>query len=811
LYSSSTCSSGGASAFHHRAFQKATVAASARRPPQNTQNNYHTASITMMPEGPEVRNLVDDLAPAIGKCRLIDIRFVSGRYSKTNPPDGFRSFAQTMTPFHPSSTTKSTTTATMPNQQYRDWFDKLMDDYKDETANFHDEKLHDANESACTNTVTANPEAVDVITDWNCKGKFIYILLDRGSKKNNAGLIHSEQAVDDDDDYQRSIWITLGMSGRFLSAKVLQQLEASGQSTHVRWYMELYNFVAATNQPMNEKQPTTSTTKIYYSDPRSFGTLKFCLSRQMLSEKLHSLGPDILTSCTEIDFLNVMDAQKNPEKKNICKFLVDQSNISGIGNYILAEGLYRAMIDPFASIQELDTTMRQKLFREIQAVAKESYQSLKKGNDNDDDFEFQCYGQEVCKRYGYRVQRETSGPHGRTIWYVDQQLFRPRNQRLPLPPTSSSSVSVSTRTPSSNRDSPNKNKNNKRSIVSDMTTEGGESASLESIPVVQNGVPESISKRIKPVASSRDRTSPQQDVNPRLATNTPGNAKLAAILDAATNQYNFTGIMTEPLYVTTTNAATPDSKKLTVMQELNSSALAASLLDGIQESRWKETLREPLQNSESFQQLALFLEEERLNGITIFPPRKEIFQALNLCPLESTKVVILGQDPYHGVGQGHGLAFSVRKRVRPPPSLLNIFKEAIDDVGIQTPQHGNLEYWARQGVLLLNAVLTVQQGKANSHKNKGWEKVTDMIIQELCSWHESRGGSLVFLLWGNYAAEKVDHVIDTDRHTIIQSSHPSPLGATKTTTPFIGSKCFSRANAALQEMDKDPIDWNVEP
>jgi uracil-DNA glycosylase len=271
--------------------------------------------------------------------------------------------------------------------------------------------------------------------------------------------------------------------------------------------------------------------------------------------------------------------------------------------------------------------------------------------------------------------------------------------------------------------------------------------------------------------------------------------------------------MNEPLYVSTStaNAASlPNSEKQT-MQELDSSALATAILDGLQESKWSETLREQLQNSEPFQQLAVFLEEERLNGITIFPPRKEIFQALNLCPLESTKVVILGQDPYHGLGQGHGLAFSVRKRVRPPPSLLNIFKEAIDDVGIQTPPHGNLEYWARQGVLLLNAVLTVQQGKANSHKNKGWEKVTDLIIKELCAWHESRGGSLVFLLWGNYAAEKVDHVIHTDRHTIIQSSHPSPLGATKTKTPFIGSKCFSRANAALQEMGKDPIDWNVDP
>jgi len=231
-----------------------------------------------------------------------------------------------------------------------------------------------------------------------------------------------------------------------------------------------------------------------------------------------------------------------------------------------------------------------------------------------------------------------------------------------------------------------------------------------------------------------------------------------------------------------------------------------TLLYGLTDETWKQHLHRATVESESFQKLAEFLEEEvSVNGSTVYPPKKEIFAALNYCPFDQVKVVIVGQDPYHGPGQGHGLAFSVRKGVKAPPSLQNIIREAIEDVGIEEPRHGNLEYWAKQGVLLLNTVLTVRQGEAFSHANRGWEDFTDAVIQEL---NEKRT-NLVFLLWGNHAAIKARGV-DENRHTIIKSSHPSPLGATKTKAPFLGSKCFSRANKALVDAGLDPIDWNIE-
>ena len=163
-----------------------------------------------------------------------------------------------------------------------------------------------------------------------------------------------------------------------------------------------------------------------------------------------------------------------------------------------------------------------------------------------------------------------------------------------------------------------------------------------------------------------------------------------------------------------------------------------------------------------------------------------------------------GQDPYHGPGQGHGMAFSVRKGVPPPPSLKNIFREAVEDIGIDVPGHGNLQHWAKQGVLLLNSVLTVRRGEANSHKDKGWELFTDSVIQAL----NDQAESVVFLLWGNPAQQKASSV-DSTKHIVIKTSHPSPLVATKTKTPFIGSRCFSRVNAELVRMKKEPIDWNV--
>jgi uracil-DNA glycosylase len=232
-----------------------------------------------------------------------------------------------------------------------------------------------------------------------------------------------------------------------------------------------------------------------------------------------------------------------------------------------------------------------------------------------------------------------------------------------------------------------------------------------------------------------------------------------------------------------------------------------SLLDGLTEPGWKELLSEHVQ-TESFRNLAVFLEEERAKGRTIFPPRKDLFSALNLCPLDEVKVVIIGQDPYHGPGQAHGLAFSVQKGVRAPPSLQNIIREAIEDVGIEEPHHGNLEHWAKQGVLLLNAVLTVRQGEANSHAKKGWEEFTDAVIEKLTA--DEKHAGLVFLLWGNAAQKKAEAVVDGSKHTIICTSHPSPLGATKTGSPFLGSKCFSRTNTELINLGKEPIDWNLD-
>lgn len=186
---------------------------------------------------------------------------------------------------------------------------------------------------------------------------------------------------------------------------------------------------------------------------------------------------------------------------------------------------------------------------------------------------------------------------------------------------------------------------------------------------------------------------------------------------------------------------------------------------------------------------------------TIYPDMYDIFNALHLTPYAETKVVILGQDPYHGPGQAHGLSFSVKLGVKPPPSLQNIFKELHDDLGCPIPDHGNLEYWARQGVLLLNTVLTVRRGQANSHRGKGWEQFTDRVIEVL----NEREKPLVFILWGrNAQAKKV--MIDTDRHLVIESAHPSPYSAHQ---GFFGSRPFSRANEFLQKNGIPPIDWAI--
>mmetsp|Transcript_13079 Transcript_13079/g.20409 ORF Transcript_13079/g.20409 Transcript_13079/m.20409 type:complete len:335 (-) Transcript_13079:11-1015(-) len=207
-----------------------------------------------------------------------------------------------------------------------------------------------------------------------------------------------------------------------------------------------------------------------------------------------------------------------------------------------------------------------------------------------------------------------------------------------------------------------------------------------------------------------------------------------------------------------------------------------------------------------FETLVGFIHGRRTSGKIIYPPQNMVFSALNECPLDSIKVVIIGQDPYHGPNQAHGMSFSVLPGVPHPPSLRNMIKEAVEDVSIQPPakNYGYLINWSRQGVLLLNAVLTVEKASANSHQKKGWEQFTDAVIREVS--RQSPG--CVFLLWGKPAQAKA-RGIDRGKHRVIESAHPSPLSATKTNAPFIGSRCYSRANALLAELGREPVDWSI--
>lgn len=201
------------------------------------------------------------------------------------------------------------------------------------------------------------------------------------------------------------------------------------------------------------------------------------------------------------------------------------------------------------------------------------------------------------------------------------------------------------------------------------------------------------------------------------------------------------------------------------------------------------------------QQLRQFLQKEKENGKIIYPPGALWFNAFNSTPFDKVKVVILGQDPYHGPQQAHGLCFSVPKNIAPPPSLQNIFKELHSDLGITFPSHGCLQHWAGQGVLLLNAVLTVEQGKAAAHQGRGWEIFTDAAIKAL---NDKREG-LVFLLWGSYAQKK-GAIIDQHKHLVLQSAHPSPLSAYR---GFLGNKHFSQTNAYLKNHGQKEIDWSL--
>lgn len=218
------------------------------------------------------------------------------------------------------------------------------------------------------------------------------------------------------------------------------------------------------------------------------------------------------------------------------------------------------------------------------------------------------------------------------------------------------------------------------------------------------------------------------------------------------------------------------------------------------EPTWKQRVGELFEQPQMLA-LADFLRAEKRAGKVIYPPGPQIFAALDGTPFDAVKVVILGQDPYHGPGQAHGLCFSVRPGVPTPPSLDNIFKEIQRDLGIARPDHGCLLPWARQGVLLLNAVLTVERGLAGSHAGKGWEGFTDACIDALNREREN----LVFLLWGSYAQAK-GKLIDRQRHLVLKAPHPSPLSAHR---GFIGCGHFSRANEYLRDRGQDPVDWRL--
>lgn len=215
------------------------------------------------------------------------------------------------------------------------------------------------------------------------------------------------------------------------------------------------------------------------------------------------------------------------------------------------------------------------------------------------------------------------------------------------------------------------------------------------------------------------------------------------------------------------------------------------------ESSWKDEMSEEF-TKDYFKDLTNFLKQEKKNGQQIYPPGNKIFAAFENTPFEKVKVVIIGQDPYHGDGQANGLSFSVNDGIRKPPSLLNIFKELHEDVACPIPQNGNLEGWAKQGVLLLNATLTVNAASPGSHQKKGWENFTDAVIEKL----SSKRNGIVFILWGKFAQAKMP-LIDMSKHYVLEAAHPSPLAR----TGFAGCRHFSKTNELLKSSGKEPIDW----
>jgi uracil-DNA glycosylase len=218
------------------------------------------------------------------------------------------------------------------------------------------------------------------------------------------------------------------------------------------------------------------------------------------------------------------------------------------------------------------------------------------------------------------------------------------------------------------------------------------------------------------------------------------------------------------------------------------------------EAGWKEVLKQEF-NKPYFLQIVTFLRTEKMAGKTIYPPGSLIFNAFNTTPFEKVKVVLLGQDPYHGPGQAHGLSFSVKQGVAPPPSLINIFKELHNDIGVPIPASGNLTHWAEQGVLLLNATLTVRANEPMSHAKVGWADFTDAVIKKMSDQKEN----IVFLLWGKFAQEK-QVLIDETKHCVLKAAHPSPFSANN---GFLGCRHFSKTNEYLVRKGVDPIDWKL--
>ena len=217
------------------------------------------------------------------------------------------------------------------------------------------------------------------------------------------------------------------------------------------------------------------------------------------------------------------------------------------------------------------------------------------------------------------------------------------------------------------------------------------------------------------------------------------------------------------------------------------------------EPSWKNVLKDEFEKN-YFYEVVTFLKTEKALGKTIFPPGALIFHAFEATPFDKVKLVLLGQDPYHGYGQAHGLAFSVPFGVKAPPSLINIFKELQSDVGMSIPNHGNLENWAKQGVFLLNAALTVRSAEPNSHAKIGWHEFTNRVIEKISALKKN----VVFLLWGKFAQEKQE-LVDETKHLVLKAAHPSPYSADK----FFGCRHFSKANQYLVENKIDPINWTL--